>query len=118
MLTNDAAQNFARAWTQAWNDKDVDALASLYSDEIVFHSPRMEAVTGSQTPWLAGKTALRNYWSLALDDAPDIFFEIEDILISSDALTLLYINHRGQKVAETFIFGEGNLVRESVTAYG
>lgn len=37
--------------------------------------------------------------------------------MSSDALTILYDNHRAQRVAEVFIFGPNLKVVESVAAY-
>ena len=117
MFDREAAENFARAWVSAWNDRDLDAILAQYADNIVFHSPRIRQVLGKESPSLTGKTALRDYWTHAMDKAGDLFFEIDRILISSDALTLLYTNRRSQNVAETFMFNAEGLVRESVTAY-
>ncbi|MBB34838.1 MAG: hypothetical protein CME88_01515 [Hirschia sp.] len=117
MLTRDDAENFSRRWAQAWNDRDLDMILTFYSEDVVFHSPRIMDVLDSDTPYLTGKSALNNYWSLALDDAREIFFEIDDIFISSDGLTLTYANHRSQQVAETFIFDEDGKIREAVVAY-
>ena len=118
MFTRDAAQDFARRWTQAWNDRDIDMILAFYSEDVVFHSPRIREVLETDTPYLAGKEALRNYWELSLDAAREIYFDIDAIFLSSDSVTLTYSNHRGQQVAETFIFDPDRKIRESVAAYG
>lgn len=111
------AETFARNWVAAWNDRDLDAILATFSDDVVFHSPRIAQVLDTDSPVITGKSALRNYWSLALEDAPDLFFDLQDFLVSSDALTLLYTNHRGQNVAETFLFDAEQLVTEAIAAY-
>ncbi len=117
MLDRGQAETFAREWVSAWNDKDLDAILAHYAEDVVFHSPRIAIVLETQSPVIVGKAALRNYWSLSLDHAPDLFFAIESTLVSSDAIVILYTNHRGQSVAETFIFNSEGDVRESVAAY-
>ena len=50
--------------------------------------------------------------------ASDLYFELEDVLTGSDAITLLYTNHRGQNAAETFIFDEDGEICIAVATYG
>ena len=116
-LTRDAAEKFAREWVQAWNDKDLDAILSHYADDVVFHSPRIAQVLQVEQSSVKGLEALRDYWSASLESVGDIYFEIERILLGSDALTLLYTNRRGQYVAESFLFNEAGKVKESLSAY-
>jgi len=116
-LTTDLAQSFAREWVKAWNDHDLEAILSHYADEVVFHSPRIRMVTGRNVDSVAGKAELRDYWGRALSQARDLYFEIDQVLTGSDALTVLYTNHRQQTVAETFVFGAGGKVIRSVAAY-
>jgi hypothetical protein len=117
MLDRNKAEAFARAWLAAWNDRDIDRILSHYSDGVVFHSPRIAHVLGTGAPSVSGKAALRDYWTEALKRAPELFFELEAVLTSSDALTLLYTNHREERVAETFLFDAHGEVREAVAAY-
>lgn len=117
MLSRGFAESFARDWLAAWNDRDIDRILSHYSEEIIFHSPRIARVMENEAMSLFGKKALRDYWTKALGLAPQLFFELDDILVGSDALTILYTNHREELVAETFVFGpEGKVVR-SIAAY-
>lgn len=117
MLDRNKAETFAHAWVAAWNDRDLDRILSHYSDGVVFHSPRIARVMGNGAASVSGKAALRDYWTEALKHAPELFFELEAVLTSSDALTLLYTNHREERVAETFVFDAHGEVRESVAAY-
>lgn len=115
-LDGNEAETFARDWLAAWNDRDIDRILSHYSEEIIFHSPRIARVMGNEASSVFGKKALREYWTKALALAPQLFFEMDDILTGSDAMTILYTNHREERVAETFIFNpEGKVVRSVAT---
>jgi hypothetical protein len=112
------AEDFARAWVQAWNDRDLEAILSHYAGRIVFHSPRIDLILGTGEAFITGKDTLRTYWREALARSPQLYFELDDVLIGSNALTLLYTNHRDEKVAETFVFDESGAVTLSIAAYG
>ena len=115
-LTRPFAEDFARDWLAAWNDRDIERILAHYSEEIVFHSPRIAKVMGSQVMSVFGKRSLREYWVKALAAAPQLFFELDEVLVGSDTLTILYTNHREELVAETFVFGpEGKVVRSIAT---
>ncbi|MEQ3650758.1 nuclear transport factor 2 family protein [Hyphomonas sp.] len=111
------ADSFAREWVAAWNDHDLDGVLSHYADGVVFHSPRIAQVMETKEDLLTGKAALREYWHAALAGANDLFFELDDVLAGSDAITLLYTNHRGQSAAETFIFDEDGEICIAIATY-
>ncbi len=111
------AHDFARDWVAAWNARDLDAVLAHYADDVVFHSPRIRAVTGRDVDRVDGKVELRAYWSLALARSPDLRFTLERVLVGSDALTILYTNHRAQRAAETFVFGPDGRVTVSIATY-
>jgi hypothetical protein len=117
MITSDSAEQFAREWAKAWNDRDLEAILVHYADDVVFHSPRIQEVTGDPVAFVSGKEALRAYWAKALDLARDLFFEVDQVFRGSDAVTIVYTNHRYQIVAETFVFGPSGKVVRSVAAY-
>lgn len=111
------AENFARDWVAAWNDRDIGAVLAHYDDEITFHSPGIALVTGKQVGSITGKSQLRSYWLEALERAPKLYFALDQVFTGSDAITLLYTNHRDQSVTETFIFGETGKVVRAMVAY-
>jgi len=117
MIDADFARDFAREWVKAWNDHDLEAILSHYAEDVVFHSPRIRIVTGRDVDFVQGKAELRAYWSAALSRLRDLFFEIDQVLPGSDALTILYTNERSQYVAETFVFGTDRKVVRSIAAY-
>ncbi len=117
MIDADSARTFAREWAKAWNDHDLAAILSHYAEDVVFHSPRIRAVTGEDVDAVNGKDALRAYWAKALSLARDLYFEVDQVFAGSDALTIVYTNHRQQQVAETFLFGADGKVVRSVAAY-
>jgi ketosteroid isomerase-like protein len=117
MLTRDFADTFANDWLSAWNERDIDRILSHYADDVVFHSPRIALVMGNDAMSVHGKKALQTYWTGALSRARQLFFTVDDILVSSDAVTILYTNHREEKVAETFVFNADGEVSLSIAAY-
>jgi len=113
----DSAQQFAREWVKAWNDHDLEAILSHYAEDVVFHSPRIRMVTGRDVDFVTGKAELRSYWSAALERLRNLYFEIEQVLPGSNAMTILYTNERSQHVAETFVFNRAGKVERSIAAY-
>jgi hypothetical protein len=117
MIDADFAQSFAREWVKAWNDHDLEAILSHYADGVVVHSPRIRLLLGRGVDTVSGKASLREYWGWALDHARDLFFETDQVFVGSDALTIVYTNHRQQTVAETFIFNDDGKIIRSIVAY-
>lgn len=111
------AQQFAREWVKAWNDHDLEAILSHYAEDVVFHSPRIRMVTGRDVDFVTSKAELRSYWSAALERLRNLYFEIEQVLPGSNAMTILYTNERSQHVAETFVFNRAGKVERSIAAY-
>jgi hypothetical protein len=111
------AQQFAREWVKAWNDHDLEAILSHYAEDVVFHSPRIRMVTGRDVDFVTGKAELRSYWGAALERLRNLYFEIDQVLPGSNAMTILYTNERSQQVAETFVFNAAGKVERSIAAY-
>jgi ketosteroid isomerase-like protein len=117
MMDPEQAERFASEWMDGWNNRDLDAVLAHYAEDVVFHSPRIAVVTGEALHSVTGKAALRRYWTRAFESSPDLRFSLETVLLGSDALTIIYRNHRQQQVAETFIFDRSGLVTRSVATY-
>jgi ketosteroid isomerase-like protein len=117
MLDRTRAERFAADWIAAWNRHDLDVILAHYADDVVFHSPRIAVVMGEAVDLVAGKPALARYWGRALAGSPDLHFTFERLYVGSDSLTITYHNHRGQYVAETFVFDAVGIVKESIGAY-
>jgi len=58
-----------------------------------------------------------DYWRKALDIAKELRFEISHVFVGSDAITILYRNHRRQEVAETLVFSKDCKIIEGIVTY-
>ena len=84
------ARAFAMKWRDACNSHDLERILALYSDNIVFKSPRVRTISEEPSGTLHGKTAVRNYWRKILDRRPDLIFEIGAIFFGVDSIALEY----------------------------
>ncbi len=116
---NDAqqAKDYADAWVHAWNNRDLDGILKHYADDVVFRSPRIEAVTGEKAGFVKGVDNLRAYWTKALSLATEIHFELERVYWGKNTITIAYKNHRGQHVAETLVFNDQGVVVEGIVTH-
>ncbi len=117
MIDKAWAERFADAWIAGWNSYDLNAILSHYAEDVVFHSPRIAAVTGEPIDFVSGKQALARYWTKALSQGKDLRFHLERVYVGSNCLSISYRNHRAQHVVETFIFDDKGLVIQSAATY-
>jgi len=104
-------REFAESWIDAWNRHDLDAVLSHFCDDFQFSSPLVRQIAGDPSGQLVGKEAVRAYWQAGLSLLPDLHFDLVDVLVGVDCLTILYQGHRGL-AAEVFNFGaDGRAVR-------
>lgn len=114
-MTEAAAQNFARAWVDAWNRRDVEAVLEHYADDAVFVSPKAERFVG--TARIEGKSALRAYWQTALERISALRFTLETAFWSprQETLSVLYQAELGvaapARVVEIMRFRAGKIVQ-------
>jgi ketosteroid isomerase-like protein len=114
MIDRPWAEAFAHEWLANWNARDLDALLSHYTTGVVFRSPRISIVIDESKTFVTGVVELRDYWQKALGIATELHFEISHVLVGSDALTILYRNHRDQEVAETLVFDKARKIIEGI----
>lgn len=104
-------RDFAESWVDAWNRHDLDAVLAHFSDDFQFSSPLIHQIAGDPSGQLSGKEAVRTYWQAGLSRLPGLHFELVDVLVGADCLTILYRGHRGLS-AEVLTFGtDGRAVR-------
>ena len=109
------AHTFAQDWVAAWNAHDLEGILTHYASNVVFLSPVAQRRVGDGR--VVGLPAMRAYWSQGLAAQPDLKFELADVLVGHECLTILYRNHRGQTAAETFEFGADGKVVRSYACY-
>lgn len=111
------AKHFSEQWVNAWNAHDIEAVLEHFHDDVVFTSPVAARVLPDTEGVVAGKEALRHYWTTALKSLPDLHFEIVDVYRGESTLVINYRNHLGGLVNEVLIFDGDGLVREGHGTY-
>jgi len=115
-MDTEAALEFARKWVDAWNAHDVDRVLEHFTEDAEFYSPFIVTIAKEPTGRLVGKPAISAYWSAALARIPDLQFELIDVLVGVDSVTIYYRGHRGL-VAETLFFDGTGLVKMATACY-
>lgn len=107
---------FARAWCEAWNRHDIEAVLEHFTDDVLFTSPVAGRIVPETGGVVRGKAALRSYWQRALGQVPDLHFTIIGVYEGVGTSVIHYSNQLGDKVCEVLHF-EGALVREGHGTY-
>ena len=110
------AERFAREWIAAWNAHDLDRILSHYEDDFEMSSPVIRVLAGEPSGTLRGKAAVGAYWAKALENVPDLRFELLTALAGVDSVTVYYKGHRGLS-AEVLHFGPSGKVRAAFAHY-
>lgn len=104
------AVDFAQHWIEAWNAHNLDRILSHYADDFEMSSPMIQTLGLSESGTLKGKVAVGHYWRKALDNLPDLHFELLTLLVGVDTLSLHYKSTLGHQVVEVFHFNAAGCV--------
>ena len=110
---------FADQWISEWKRKDVEAMLSHFSEDVIFTSPRATAIMGS--PRVEGKSKLREYWTKAIDRIQTIRFTLDYAISDDDRMGIVYtaeIDGRRVRSVEFLVFGDDGLIREGEAMHG
>jgi ketosteroid isomerase-like protein len=119
LRTQADSRAFAEAWVSEWNRKDVEAMLTHFSDDVVFASPRAQAILGSYR--VEGKTKLREYWTRAIGRVQTIHFVLDHVISEGDRIVIVYvaeIDGRRMRAAEFLKFGDDGLIHEGEAMHG
>lgn len=109
-MTEALAHQFARDWLEAWNRHDLEGILAHYAEDVEFTSPFVAKLTGEAQGTLRGRTALRQYFAKGLTAFPDLKFELQQVLVGVDSVTLLYRSVNNLLAAETMTLNERNQI--------
>ena len=113
-------EEFAKAWIDAWNRRDIDVLVSHYTLDVRFVSPVAAQRTGSSI--VNGREALKAYWSGAHQYGKFVFtFESLAWDPQRRVLIIIYrriVDERHDRAVEIFHFGSDGLVHSGEALYG
>jgi len=117
------AKKHIRKWINAWNDHDLKKILSLYSEDILFSSPKVKSVIPDrQSATITSKRELEEYFSHGLKKFPNLHFTPLDYFLKDGKVTLEYLGTPDNKiqwsVMEKFEFNTVGLIVKSNVYYG
>jgi limonene-1,2-epoxide hydrolase len=108
----------ARAWLEAFNAHDVEALVALYAEAATHTSPKIRALHPQTGGKLVGKAALTAWWKDANARLPGLRYEATALTANGERVFLEYLRHApGQEVmpvAEVFDVRDGKIAASRV----
>ncbi len=86
------AKEHIERWINAWNNKDLETVLSLFSDNIEFLSPKIKVIVPElNSEKIENKKDLKHYWSTALDKLSGLHFTPKEYFIKGNTCVLEYI---------------------------
>ncbi len=110
------ARLHAEQWVAAWNARDLDAILEHYALTIRFTAPTVISRWNKPDGVLVGREALRRHFEQGLARAPHLHFELIDVLMGVDGMTIIYRRETGTLVADVVVLDE-NYQTVDVRAY-
>jgi len=112
MLTEQRARTLAAEWIDAWNRHDLDAILVHYAEAVEFTSPFVVRLLDDLTGTVRGKAALREYFARGLGAYPDLRFELLQVLVGVNSVTVYYRSVGNRLAAEVMeLDAQGQVVR-------
>lgn len=117
MMTREKAWALAQDWAAAWNQHDLQLVLSHYTDDFEMTSPFISSVTGNGSDTLKGKEQVGAYWQKALQQFPDLHFDLHDVAWNHTGIVLYYTSVGGRKAMECLQLNEQQQVFKAVAYY-
>jgi ketosteroid isomerase-like protein len=79
-------------WINAWNNKDLDTVLSMFTEDIEFSSPKIKVITPEfNSEKVHNKQDLKHYWSTAAQKLTSLHFAPKEYYVKGNACVLEYI---------------------------
>ena len=117
MISTKMAERICQDWIKAWNDRNLDALVTPFSDDIELTSPMVVKLFKLPMGTIKGKDMLREYFSKGLEAYADFKFESLAIFAGMDSVMLQYRGVDGSMVADYFALDYDGLIKKAVVHY-
>lgn len=112
------AKQFAEEWAAAWNAGDLARIFAHYHDDFEFASPLIRERGFDASGCLRGKDAMRPYWSAGLAAEPPLRFEVIDVFVGVESVSIQYRSVGRKRVCETFYLDANLKVVRAHANYG
>lgn len=118
MLERSWALSFAQDWLSAWNSHDLEKILEHYADDFEMTSPLIIERMGVLSGTLKGKDAIGAYWRIGLSSQPPLHFELLDVFLGVEGITLYYKSIGRRFVTEVLTFDANRKVVRGAAYYG
>src|SRR5260221_8994606 len=118
MMDQQRARAHAEQWIAAWNARNLDAIMEQYAPSIRFTAPTVISRWNKTDGILIGRDELHRHFKRGLDLAPHLHFELIDVLMGVDGVTIIYRRETGALVADVVVLDENYQGVEVHAYYG
>jgi hypothetical protein len=117
------AKEHIQIWVKAWNDHTIKEILSLYSENILFSSPKIKSVFPNRiSATITNKKDLEEYFTSGLKKFPMLHFVPMDYFLKNHKVIFEYNATPDNKiqwsVIEKFEFNNDGLIEKSNVYYG
>ena len=114
MTSNRGPSELTAEWKEAWNSHDLDRILALYSEDVIFKSPRIRTVSGEESGVLRGKPAVRDYLRRIFELRSDLNCTVGYVFVGVDSVALEYRFAHGLHGIEFMTVDDDGLVTFAV----
>lgn len=111
-------QSIAFRWFEAFNNKELEKLLSLYDDEAQHFSPKLKIRQPETDGLVIGKEAMRAWWQDAFNRLPSLHYKVTSLTANSDRVFMEYIrqvtDEEDMLVAEVLEVRHGKIISSRV----
>jgi ketosteroid isomerase-like protein len=111
-------QSIAFRWFEAFNNKELEKLLSLYDEDAKYFSPNLKANQSDEPYLLRGKAVMRTWWKEAFEKSPSLFYKVKSLTANGDRVFMEYSsqvdNEEDIDVAEVLEVKSGKIISSRV----
>jgi hypothetical protein len=117
-MNPETLQSIAFRWFEAFNNKQLEKLLSLYENDAEHFSPKLKIRQLETNGLVIGVEAMRVWWQDAFDRLPNLKYELTSLTANSDRVFMEYVRKvEGEEdmlVAEVLEVKEGKIIKSRV----
>lgn len=90
-MTPESLQSIAFRWFEAFNNKQLDKLLSLYEHDAEHYSPKLKIRQPETKGMVIGVEAMRIWWQDSFKRLPSLKYELTSLTSNSDRVFMEYV---------------------------
>ncbi len=117
-MENQNTKQIAEKWFAAFNEKNIDALLSLYHEDAEHFSPKLKIRKPETRGLIKGKQQLFDWWKSAFERLPTLYYKPNYFIADDTKIFMEYVRTvMGEDdliVGEVLFFKEGKIISSKV----